>query len=258
MIAEIEGKLSKSIFDRAERLENQLTGNFFGNLRYLPYDKGLGHILKRLHPKDLNSAFEDINVKEWSDTVEFWKRKETIEPDVYIDFSEINMKIIIEVKLNSPLSSDDDVDNSSKADGQEAIESENQLAKQAVWLAKNAGNNRKFLILLARASDAYEIYANVKARKIIIEDVSFGIITWEDAYDALIALIAIDCLNPYERVIIDDLATLLQKKGFDGFRSFEINDLLVDSQMTWMFDYSNDFSFIPERAIERGLYFEFG
>ncbi|MEK4246582.1 hypothetical protein MKZ20_14770 [Psychrobacillus sp. FSL K6-2684] len=42
MIAEIRGKISRSGSNLTERLEDNLTGNVFGALRYLPYERGNG------------------------------------------------------------------------------------------------------------------------------------------------------------------------------------------------------------------------
>ena len=45
MIAEIHGKISSSGSNLSDRMEDKLTGNFFGNLRYLPYEKGFKLLL---------------------------------------------------------------------------------------------------------------------------------------------------------------------------------------------------------------------
>ena len=45
MIAEIKGKLSSTGSNLTNRLEDDLTGNFFGNLRYMSFNKGLKLIL---------------------------------------------------------------------------------------------------------------------------------------------------------------------------------------------------------------------
>jgi len=60
MIAEINGKLNGSRFNYIERSEDQLTGNFFGSLRYLPYKIGLGYILNRTYfDKDIGITKPD-------------------------------------------------------------------------------------------------------------------------------------------------------------------------------------------------------
>jgi len=258
MIAEIKGKLNKSKFNNAERSEDQLTGNFFGSLRYLPFNKGLGQILKKCTSQDSIEVFDRINVEKWDDKIEFWPRNNHCEPDIFIKFEKESIAILIEVKYNSPLSSDDTVDNNANDSTQEMNESENQLAKQARWLIENNDSQKKFLILLARATDAYEIYPNVSKRN-ILSNIPFGYITWEAVYDVLEK---IDNLDTFESVVVNDLKSLLCKKGFDGFRSFKIVDLVVYASKIWKFaDYSvamsNDFSFIIEPKVERSLYYGF-
>jgi len=262
MIAEIKGKLNKSRFDNAERSEDQLTGNFFGSMRYISFNKGLKEILKKcIFPDELSKKFnciDCIDEEEWSDKIEFWPRNNHCEPDIFIKFEKESIAILIEVKYNSPLSSDDTVDNNANDSTQEMNESENQLAKQARWLIENNDSQKKFLILLARATDAYEIYPNVSKRN-ILSNIPFGYITWEAVYDVLEK---IDNLDTFESVVVNDLISLLCKKGFDGFRSFKIVDLVVYASKIWKFaDYSvamsNDFSFIIEPKVERSLYYGF-
>jgi hypothetical protein len=49
MIAEIHNKLSATGSNLHDRLEDQLTGNVFGTLRYLPYSQGLHVILNKTY-----------------------------------------------------------------------------------------------------------------------------------------------------------------------------------------------------------------
>ena len=132
----------------------------------------------------------------------------------------------------------------------------NQLAKEGRWLERNAEDHQKVLILLAPAISANEIYANTKSN-INFNKIIFGYITWENVYDALVELIEIGCLNPYQKVVIDDLVKLLEHKRFDGFRGFAVRDLCVDSNAKWVFNDSFEFSFVIEKNIEKGLYYEF-
>ena len=46
MIAEISGKVNRQNTNLSELSEDELTGNFFGSLRYIPFDKGMKNILK--------------------------------------------------------------------------------------------------------------------------------------------------------------------------------------------------------------------
>ena len=232
MIAEINKKLRDT---GIERLEDELTGNFFGNIRYLSFNKGLKQILKNcIYPKELSEAFECVDADDWSEKIIFWPKypheEKWIEPDVLLDFDDIT--IFIEVKYNSGLSSDDDVDNSLKDDEHEREHSANQLARQARLLERIAGNKKKLLILMAQESSVHQIYTDVKNRN-LLGNVAFGYITWQKVFDALKI---IECTNSYEKVILDDLAELLRTKGFEGFRNFMKNYEEVDVNNIWAFE----------------------
>ena len=48
MIAELHGKISSRGTNLKETLEDNLTGNVFGSLRYIPFSKGIKHILLKV------------------------------------------------------------------------------------------------------------------------------------------------------------------------------------------------------------------
>ena len=54
MIADINGKLSRTGHNLNDMLEDNLTGNFFGALRYIPFDLALRNILSAgVHPREV-------------------------------------------------------------------------------------------------------------------------------------------------------------------------------------------------------------
>jgi len=241
MIAEIrnKGSIDTSIS------EDELTGNLFGNLRYLPFDKGLQCILKNsIQPRLLDTLFDHIDSAEWSGNIDFWRRYDEGEPDVVLTFP--NMLILVEVKYNSPLSSPD------------------QLTKYCRLLDRVAGNKKKAIILLAREEDARNIYGEnvTDAKRSRLNGIPFGYMTWQSVYDAIVGLVESGNLNQYEAVVLSDLINLLYNKGFEGFRQMTVSDLAIDRENLWAFDDSDtvegDFSFIFKKSIERGLCYEFG
>ncbi len=236
MIAELHNKISNSGSNLNEKSEDELTGNFFGCLRYMPFNKGLKKVfLECIRPKELVQYIEPLEVNEWSDKIEFWKR----------------VLIGIEVKYLSGLSSEDEVDNS---DGIEQI-SYNQLSREARALNHISNDKNKLLILLADELSCVQIYQNVQSRN-IINGVEFGYISWQEV---LIALRKIKYFTPYEQVIVNDMILLLEKKGFKRFESFEM-DVIVDRNNWWSFTGTINikFNFIIERDVEKGEYYEFG
>jgi hypothetical protein len=246
MIAEIKGKLTNT---KIKRSEDELTGNFFGNMRYFSFNSGLKQILKNgIYPAGLSEAFNCINAEDWADRIAFWPREKGAEPDVLLDFE--NITIIIEVKYYSGLSSDDDIDISQVDDEQKIRRSGNRLAREARLLKRIAGDKKKLLILLAPESSAHQIYTDTNGGN-LLEGVTFGYITWQKVYDALQK---ISGSNPYERVILNDLLALLRKKGFESFKNFEISCKEVDADELWSF---YNFSFIIKNHVERSKFYEF-
>lgn len=245
MIAEIKGKLNDSRFDKAERLEDALTGNVFGNLRYLPLTKGLKRILKDgIFPQKQAEIFDNIDAEKWDDKIEFWPTYKESEPDILITFD--NLVVLIEVKYNSPLSSCD------------------QLERYAELLGFIAEDKEKVLILIADEKEARSIYEeNVTNEGLsTLGNIPFGYLTWQKTLDVLNMIKNNGVLDGFEEVIVNDLIELLDLKGFGGFRSFDIGGLSVDKTEMWFFDDSvaviNDFSFLINLTVERGMYYEFG
>lgn len=191
MIAEIYHK----IVDTGS--EDQLTGNVFGALRYLPYAVVRQIIVNSIVPvatsKLLEQALPSKTNGEWGRNLYFWQHypDSQTEPDIVIELGQA--VILIEVKYNSDLSGDD------------------QLVREAELLLSNYPNKKKFLILLAREESAVAIFNEQKIK--IPADVSFGYMTWQGLFDSI-------CKNNTYSLIFDDLSALLNEKGFGGFRGF--------------------------------------
>ncbi|HDR7499589.1 hypothetical protein CN539_22140 [Bacillus toyonensis] len=82
MIAEIHGKISLDGSNLSERLEDKLTGDIFGSLRYLPYHKGLYQLLSGTKFSNISHKqlfLESINLvqKEYVyESFSLWKKEE--------------------------------------------------------------------------------------------------------------------------------------------------------------------------------------
>lgn len=58
MLAEIQGKISRTGSNLTERLEDNLTGNVFGVLRYIPFSAALGEVLANgVYPKSVGRKY---------------------------------------------------------------------------------------------------------------------------------------------------------------------------------------------------------
>lgn len=212
MIAEIYHKFSTD-------LEDVLTGNFFGAMRYMPFNRGLNQIFKNYAVSEdpqvthilSNAADDDFNF-------EFWKRSENglVEIDGFIPLTSVG--IGIEVKYRSGLSGGD------------------QLEKEAQVLDEWCNGKEKLLILIGEAEEAKAIYIENKDKR-VFRDVHLAYLSWQDI---LLGLDQVLISSSYEKKMIEDLKTLLREKGFVSFEGFSIDQPVVDKDICWTMD-GNDF-----------------
>lgn len=212
MIAEIYHKFSTD-------LEDVLTGDFFGAMRYMPFNRGLNQIFKNYAVSEdpqvthilSNAADDDFNF-------EFWKRSENglVEIDGFIPLTSVG--IGIEVKYRSGLSGGD------------------QLEKEAQVLDEWCNGKEKLLILIGEAEEAKAIYIENKDKR-VFRDVHLAYLSWQDI---LLGLDQVLISSSYEKKMIEDLKTLLREKGFVSFEGFSIDQPVVDKDICWIMD-GNDF-----------------
>lgn len=212
MIAEIYHKFSTD-------LEDVLTGDFFGVMRYMPFNRGLNQIFKNYAVSEdpqvthilSNAADDDFNF-------EFWKRSENglVEIDGFIPLTSV--EIGIEVKYRSGLSGGD------------------QLEKEAQVLDEWCNGKEKLLILIGEAEEAKAIYIENKDKR-VFRDVHLAYLSWQDI---LLGLDQVLISSSYEKKMIEDLKTLLREKGFVSFEGFSIDQPVVDKDICWTMD-GNDF-----------------
>ena len=212
MIAEIYHKFSTD-------LEDVLTGDFFGAMRYMPFNRGLNQIFKNYAVSEdpqvthilSNAADDDFNF-------EFWKRSENgrVEIDGFIPLTSVG--IGIEVKYRSGLSGGD------------------HLEKEAQVLVEWCNGKEKLLILIGEAEEAKAIYIENKDKR-VFRDVHLAYLSWQDI---LLGLDQVLISSSYEKKMIEDLKTLLREKGFVSFEGFSIDQPVVDKDICWTMD-GNDF-----------------
>lgn len=212
MIAEIYHKFSTD-------LEDVLTGDFFGAMRYMPFNRGLNQIFKNYAVSEdpqvthilSNAADDDFNF-------EFWKRSENglVEIDGFIPLTSVG--IGIEVKYRRGLSGGD------------------QLEKEAQVLDEWCNGKEKLLILIGEAEEAKAIYIENKDKR-VFRDVHLAYLSWQDI---LLGLDQVLISSSYEKKMIEDLKTLLREKGFVSFEGFSIDQPVVDKDICWTMD-GNDF-----------------
>lgn len=249
MIAEIKGKVNKQNTNLTELREDELTGNFFGNMRYIPFTKGLKKILKNaIRPVELQNMINEIDVSYWDDKIFLWEKirenDNITELDVRMDFPSII--IGIEVKYRSGLSSED-------KESDESISAENsfnQLSREARILRLVGADKKKLLLLLADDLACAETIQGIK----IIDGVQLGYLSWQEV---LIQLKGLTKLNSFEQLVVDDIIELLEKKGFLRFSGFEMDIRDISNKDNWYFELPKvikRFSFGSNKIVEDGYY----
>lgn len=245
MIAEIHGKISSTGSNLTDKMEDKLTGDFFGNLRYLPYEKGLLLLLGEIQIYKVNE--EEVFNKTFNiedsfigDKIKFWPYHENAELDVSISLE--NIYIGIEVKYNSGLSSKD------------------QLERELIAIKNRKKTKKGLLIFIARGDGIGEgiraIAEMEKGNVELLDSVLFSYITWEDIYE-IYNNIKLDHYNEYEKLIVQDILRLLKSKGFERFRNFDLGKKYKIMHDFFYFDYKINFNFNFDIKIEECFY-EFG
>lgn len=259
MIAEIKGKVSSTGSNLNNRLEDELTGNVFGNLRYMSFNKGLKLILMQgIYPTILSKVIDTIDVDDWSHLIKFWPYDKEGELDALIKFE--NAIIGIEVKYFSGISSEDDVSNYLDAEEKTILEakikSNNQLARESRIISRSGKSEHKILLFVADSEDCRKVYKNVKSRDIIEDNVELAYISWQNI---LLGLENLNISNVYEKVIVSDLKNLLRKKKFKKFKDFktEINVEVNDKWYDFGVIKRDTISFDIKKIVVGNLYYEF-
>ena len=240
MVEEFYGKISRSGSNLSDKLEDKLTGDFFGTFRYMDFCDGLQPILcgalhkSEKHQEESQTAIqliENVNCTNIRDGkhIKFWPKHDRGELDVLLEFD--NCCIGIEVKLNSGLSSDD------------------QLIREAEILCDLAKDKGKILLFIAGHESCVSVY---RAYKDVIrkQGVCFVFASWEDILQSMKDLLNGGNGSKYtsgQRLMISDLVKLLTRKEFDTFLSMTngISDksgTLIEKDGSFMMDNSKDYT----------------
>ena len=234
MVEEFYGKISRSGSNLSDNLEDKLTGDFFGTLRYMDFYDGLQPILcGALRKSDeqqgasqtaiqLIANVNCTNIRE--EHIKFWPKHDLGELDVLLEYD--NCCIGIEVKFQSGLSSDD------------------QLIREANILCDLAKDKAKILLFIARHESCRSVYHEYK--DVIRKDVCFVFVSWEDILQSMKDLLNGGKGSKYtsaQRLMISDLVKLLTRKGFDTFLSMTngISNESIEKDGYFMADHHKDY-----------------
>jgi hypothetical protein len=236
MIAEIHHKISQSGSNLSEKLEDELTGNYFGNFRYIPFNRGLKQVFVNHVVSESNiikHEIQNIDANEWN--VEFWRKSDLGlgEIDACIEFDDAI--IGIEVKLFSGLSSDD------------------QLVRESYMLKEWGRSKKKILLFIADEYVCKPVYENNINK--INKAVLFGYMSWQKALEGLQLVIT---KNSFEELIISDLKRLMEEKGFEHFSGFSfVSNEIEDSHWQFSVRVENKFNFLTSIIVEGDEKYEF-
>ena len=237
MVEEFYGKISRSGSNLSDSLEDKLTGDFFGTFRYMDFCDGLQPILcgalrKSEKQQEESQAaiqlIENVNCTNIRDEehIKFWPKHDRGELDVLLEFD--NCCIGIEVKLNSGLSSDD------------------QLIREAEILCDLAKDKEKILLFIAGHESCVSVY---RAYKDVIrkQGVCFVFASWEDILQSMKDLLNGGNGSKYtsgQRLMISDLVKLLTRKEFDTFLSMTngISNQPIEKEGYFMVDNNKDYT----------------
>jgi hypothetical protein len=233
MLAEIYNKISRSGSNLSDRLEDQLTGDIFGAIRYLPFDTGIRPVLSQVHfiSEGIEAKWEHSfeNTTGYDYEVEFWRRHAEGEIDLIVTLPD--SVIGIEVKYRSGLSSDDE-------DLEELVdpeESRHQLIRYSRMLEDIGGTKNKYLVFLAPYQMMSLVRKSIVDRSLNVSNVHLGFLSWQDVLESLES-IGLESLEMGQQTIIRDLIDLLIKKEFYRFSGFSKVTLLPITNEAYLFN----------------------
>ena len=203
--------------------EDELTGDFFGTIKYIPFQKGFGRILNEFLKEKEDQKFKKAKeiLETFGTNVEFifWnkqngKRKYTkgedvTEPDVLI-VDENENAILIEVKYIS-----------GPSDG--GTEEKKQINREKNFLNSNFQGKNTLFLYIGDIWQCTKIERSEEIENIIT-------ITWSDITEILKNILnPNDIEDNYIKFIFEDILSFLRVKGFEKFKGFrtEIEDMNV-------------------------------
>lgn len=225
MISEIKGKISSSGSNLNDRLEDKLTGDFFGTLRYLPFEQGLKGILEQVEfadEKDRRNWEKILNGQSgFKLEYKFWPHHTKGEIDLLLEFEDI--LVGIEVKYMSDISSEDEgemVDYDS---------SFHQLSKYSHMIESLSHGRRAYLIFLAPFSIGHNVQQQLGINYKVSPSVKLGFVNWQDLHTKIVRMRKLASCKT-QKLILTDVESLLEVKGLKRFTGFETFDDMGDIQ----------------------------
>lgn len=233
MLSEIHKKSPSEL----NGLEDVLTGNFFGALRYTSaFGSVLYPLLSQIEfdsGKRTRCLLALMN-RDQRFVIRLWPSyKDEGEIDLVIEFPDSGVLIGIEIKYNSELSSED------------------QLERYARYMVKYGNFKHRYLVFWAREPAAQIIFNKNKISLRRIQGLDgFGFFSWQKTVEVLRG---IQVLSGPDKIILGDLKEYLTQKGLDGFVAFPyLLSPTVNPEQKYIFKVlaeSIDFSSVASKFI---------
>jgi len=218
LISEIKGKISQTGSNLTNRLEDKLTGDFFGAIRYLPFEDGLKGVLSQVH------FARQKDIEEWNKMLStqigyvgkytFWPSHPKGEIDLLIEFG--NVIVGIEVKYMSGISSEDE---QTQNEPMNYAESVHQLSRYSEMLEERACNRKAYLIFLAPYSIQQNVMQALDVQYQISPLVTVGFVNWEDLHTEIVQM-SQRAKPGVQQLILTDTEQLLRVKRLVRYSGF--------------------------------------
>ncbi len=225
-IAEIHGKIGSSGGNLSDRLEDLLTSDVFGPLRYLHAQEGLFPILSEATPYCETTPKLEFDCSDEPEVC-FWPWTGTSEPDVLIKCKD--HLVMIEAKYLSGKSGGDDGNNSESAFSEFTLSestSSDQLVREFNDLKRESEKYSKYSLIYLTAhrtfptEDIGSSYDAITCKR-KKEDYKNNVywLSWFHVRKCIEILMEKQT-NKHKKKILNDINRLLRKKGFRGFEGF--------------------------------------
>jgi len=215
----LKGKLSRE----EEDMEDLLTSNVFGSVKYVPFNEGLIHILSSATKQDNSSPLKNLEGKVEKVRYEFWPwlnkgSYKGCEPDVLITLKHVDGKktiVLVEAKYYSSMSSEVDVEGKPIS----------QLEREWQNLATLAEEKKAYPVLLYITADFS--YPREDISTVNKENEQKGEIVWI-SWRKLSGLFA-----GAKQPILKDLVKVLQSQGLIFYEGLHVK--LEKIRLNWFF-----------------------
>lgn len=207
--------------------EDELTGDFFGTIKYIPFQEGLGKILISNLENDKANIIKKLDKpkyyfwnKDDNNNRKFRKAKDNTEPDLLIVDEKNRIVILIEVKYNSGPSDSEEI---------------TQVEREENFLNENFIKEDKYetiFIYIAKDELCNVIKQRYNKDKIII-------ISWSNILETINRIRNEEKNKEYIKEIFEDIGKLLEVKNFEQFKGFS-NNIREVNKLYYEFEKEED------------------